>query len=104
MKRNWASNFAADDVIEVIDQSYVVPSEGTEARSLYNAKNRYVYNVFNTCIKGGQAMVIVRQFEVAMDGRSVYLGMLGFYERKANLSLIRTQCISKLSELKLSKN
>ena len=104
MKRNWASNSAADDVIEVIDQSYAVPSEGTESCSLYNAKNRYVYNVFNTCIKGGQAMVIVRQFEVAMDGRSVYLGMLGFYERKANLSLIRTKCMSELSELKLTKN
>ena len=104
VKRNWTSNFAADGVIDIVQPGYMIPVDGTEAKSLFDAKNRYVYNVFNACVKGGQAMVILRKHEVLMDGREVHLGMVNFYERKANLSLIRLQCMADIAELKLTKN
>ena len=56
------------------------------------------------CVKGGQALILVRKWEVDMDGRMAFLSMIHFYERVENLTLIRTQCMQELSNMKLTKN
>ena len=73
-------------------------------KQLFLAQNRYFYNVLQNCVKGGQALILVRKWEVDMDGRMSFLSMIHFYERAENLTLIRTQCMQELSNMKLTKN
>ena len=103
-KRNWKSNASNDGINALLNESYSVPAEGTQARDLYDAQNQYLYNVLQTCVKGGQALVHVRENEDSCDGRETYLAMISFYERKANLSLIKTQCMEELATLRLTRN
>ena len=60
-----------------------------QQRKIFDAMNRYVFNVFNNIIKEGKAMIILRQHNNVMDGREVWIGLIYFYERKENLDLVR---------------
>ena len=103
-KRNWKSNASNDGIVALLSKKYTVPNTGTQARDLYDAQNQYLYNVLQLCVKGGQALVHVREHEETCDGREAYLQMVQFYERKANLSLIKTQCMEELATLRLTRN
>ncbi|MEL6802173.1 MAG: hypothetical protein AAFO91_00130, partial [Bacteroidota bacterium] len=104
VKRNWKSNASNDGISELLSDNYAIPVLGTQAYDLYKAQNLYLYNVLQMCVKGGQALIIIRKGEDSCDGREAYRGMVEFYERKANLSMLRTQCMEELSGLKLTRN
>ena len=104
VKRNWMSNAANDGIEAILLTSYEVPETKTEARQLFDSMNKYFYNALQNAVKSGQALILLRESEDGFDGRQAYLSMLYFYERAANLSLIKTQCISELSGMKLNRN
>ncbi len=104
VKRNWMSNAANDGIEVILSISYEVPEMKTEARQLFDSMNKYFYNALQNAVKSGQALILLRESEDGFDGRQAYLSMLYFYERAANLSLIKTQCISELSGMKLNRN
>jgi hypothetical protein len=87
-----------------LDDTKAVPVEGTEARQLFDTMNRYFYNALQNCVKGGQALILLRECELTFDGRNAFIKMVHFYERAANLSLIKTQCTSELAGMRLNRN
>jgi hypothetical protein len=103
-KRNWVSTARTDGIDSIMHSDFAVPAEGTQARNLYASRNSWLYNVLQNKVKGGQALIIVRSCELDLDGRSAYLGIVDFYERKEKLQLITTQCKTKLANLKLTPN
>eukprot|EP00957_Ditylum_brightwellii_P100521 7662906-Ditylum_brightwellii.AAC.1 len=40
-KRNWYSNATNDGIKHLMENSYTVPPDGTEARELYKSENKY---------------------------------------------------------------
>ena len=44
MKRNWASKARNDGLGAILSTSFIVPSDGTEAKSLFEAQSGYLYN------------------------------------------------------------
>ena len=103
-KRNWLANAATDGIIDILSPEFNMPGDGSVAKQLFLTQNRYLYNVLQNCVKGGQALILVREWEVEMNGREAFLSMIHFYERSENLTLIRTQCMQELSNMKLTKN
>ena len=107
VKRNWMSNAANDGVADVVkdENEFTLPASGTEAKLLYDQQNRYFYNALQQCVKGGQALIIVREYGAPdYDGRGAFLKMVTFYERAANVSLIKTQCMEEISNMRLTSN
>ena len=104
VKRNWKSNASNDGIFDILSENYTIPATGTQAYDLFKVQNLYLYNVLQTCVKGGQALIIIRKVEETCDGRKAYRGMVDFYERQANLSMLRTQCMEELTSLKLTRN
>ena len=103
-KRNWHSNAANDGIKHLMNNNYIVPPDGTLAKTLFEDQNQYFYNVLQNCVKGGQGLICLRKYELSLDGRKSYLDMLDFYERKENLTLIQTQCNMELSKMRLDRN
>ena len=88
----------------MLSKDYVFPEDGTTKKDLFDAMNRYDLNVFNSSIKGGQEIIILRKHENVMDGREVLICLIDFYEIKANLDLLRTQCQTELATMQLTWN
>eukprot|EP00957_Ditylum_brightwellii_P123930 9446805-Ditylum_brightwellii.AAC.1 len=103
-KRNWYSNAANDWIKHLMKNSYTVPPNGTEAKELYKIENQSFYNVVQNCVKGGQGLIYIRKHEFTLDGREMFCEMMDFYEKKENLTLIQTNCNTKLSKIKLDWN
>ena len=70
------TNFSNDGVSDMIFKDCVIPAGGTTAKYLFDAMDRYVFNVFNNSIKGVQAIFITRKNENAMDGMEVRIGLI----------------------------
>eukprot|EP00957_Ditylum_brightwellii_P128532 9803754-Ditylum_brightwellii.AAC.1 len=68
-KRNWHSNAAIDGIKHLIENSYTVPPDGTEARELFKSENWYIYNVLQNCVKSSQGLICIRKHELTLDGR-----------------------------------
>eukprot|EP00957_Ditylum_brightwellii_P070659 5369801-Ditylum_brightwellii.AAC.1 len=83
--------------------SYTVPPDGTEAKQLYKSENQYFYNVLQNCVKGGQALIYIRKYELTLDGREAFCQMMDFYEMEENLTLIQTDCNMEHSKIKLNQ-
>ena len=92
VKRNWCSNPRNDGIGALLSASYIVPTDGTEAKSLFDAQSGYFYNALQAAVTAGQAMILLRNHEQTNNGHDAYLEIVNFYERKANLSLISTDC------------
>eukprot|EP00957_Ditylum_brightwellii_P123460 9412902-Ditylum_brightwellii.AAC.1 len=87
-----------------MESSYTVPLNGMEAKAFYKSENQYFYNVLHVCVEGGQHLIYIRKHELTLDVRKVFCEMVDFYERKENLTLIQTNCITKLSKMRLNWN
>ena len=79
-------------VTDMLSKDYVNPVDGTTSIFLFAAMNRYAFNVSNNIIKGGQAIILLRQNENVMDGREVWISIKDFYEKKANRAVVNSQC------------
>eukprot|EP00957_Ditylum_brightwellii_P018163 1368380-Ditylum_brightwellii.AAC.1 len=62
------SNAANDGIKHLIESSYTVPPDGTEARELYKSENQYFYNVLQNCVKGCQGLIYIRKHKLTLDG------------------------------------
>eukprot|EP00957_Ditylum_brightwellii_P186718 14217862-Ditylum_brightwellii.AAC.1 len=62
-KRKWHINAANDGIKNLMEISYTVPPDGTEARELYKSENQYFYNVLQNCVKDGQGLICIRKHE-----------------------------------------
>ena len=86
----------------MLPKDYVISEDGTTAKYLFDATDRYIFNVFNNNIKGGKLIIIFWKHDIYMDGREVWLCLIEFYERKAIIYLVRTQCQTELSKIWLT--
>eukprot|EP00957_Ditylum_brightwellii_P003121 237738-Ditylum_brightwellii.AAC.1 len=68
-KRNQHSNAANDGIRHLMENSYTMPLDGTEARQLYKSENQYFYDVLQNCVKGGQGLIYIMKHELTLDGR-----------------------------------
>eukprot|EP00957_Ditylum_brightwellii_P186006 14161589-Ditylum_brightwellii.AAC.1 len=66
-KRKWHSNATNDGIKHLMESSYTVSPDGTEARELYKSENQYFYNVIHICVKGGQGLIYIRKHELTLD-------------------------------------
>ena len=103
-KRSWVSQANQDNVGGILRAGYVVPTVGTEAHKLHERQTQYFYSCLSCACKGGQALVLVRTEESTQDGAAVFFKLVDHYERNANLSLMRTECVRELANLRLTSN
>lgn len=68
--RGVTNQARAQDVHEVIDSSYVPPTD--EAKALFDAKQTYMYAVFEKVVQTDRGRAIVRQYEATYDAQKVY--------------------------------
>ncbi len=97
-------NAANEGIEAILSIGYEVSEMEIEARQLIDSMNTYFYDALQNAVKSGQELILLRESDDGFDGRQSYLSMLYSYERAANLSLIKTQCISELSGVKLNRN
>eukprot|EP00957_Ditylum_brightwellii_P198976 15166271-Ditylum_brightwellii.AAC.1 len=62
------------------------------------------YYVLQNCEKGGQGLIYIKKHELTLDGRESFCEMMEFYEREENLTLIQTNCNTKLSKMRINWN
>ena len=91
------------DVSEIFNTSFVAPdsSNNKAAFELYQAKQAFVFSVFNRCITTDQGKAFVRDHEYDVDAQEVYRKLVNYSKNSTAAKIEMESLIQYLSTSKL---